>query len=275
MDLAAAARFSARRRQFVAAVNESVDHVLAVSRRVAELTVEHGIDPERVRTLYIGTRFARQEAPQRDEPAAAERAARGVLRLVYLGYMRRDKGFYFYLQALAKMPPRLAQRLQLVFATRIWDAGAYARIRRLAHRFDAVTLYDGYTHAQLPGILAGVDLGVVPVLWEDNLPQVAIECVASGVPVLTSDRGGARELLDCPALVFKAGSVADFHARLEAILDDPALLRSALARRRALWAPEEHYERLRDEVYLETAPGRPQPVWTSRPVSIREMEVPQ
>jgi hypothetical protein len=75
------------------------------------------------------------------------------------------------------------------------------------------------------------------------------------VPVLTSDRGGARELLDCPALVFKAGSRADLYARLRAVLDDPDLLQSAVAGRMRLYTPDEHYDRLRREVYRGAAPA--------------------
>lgn len=254
LDAAAAERFAQRRRLFVDALNTHADHVLAVSRRVAELAAGFGIDPARVRTLYIGTRFAQADSPFESAPPGGVHAPRvpaegGVLRVAYLGYMRRDKGFYFFLDALEKMPAGLAGRLGLVFAAKLWDRHAYERIKRMAHRFAAVSFYDGYTHARLPRILAGVDLGIVPVLWEDNLPQVAIECVGSGVPVLTSDRGGARELLDCPSLVFKAGSYADFYARLRAILEDPELLRTALARRAPLFTPQEHYDRLRAECY--------------------------
>jgi glycosyltransferase involved in cell wall biosynthesis len=264
LDAAGAARFAARRRLFVDALNAHADHVLAVSRRVAELAVGFGVDPAKVQTLTIGTRYARAQsaspAAGRGSPAGpAARGPRPAIRIAYLGYMRRDKGFYFYLRALEKMPAGLARRLGLVFAAKVTDLHAYHRIKRMAHRFDAVTFYDGYTHAQLPRILSGVDLGVVPVLWEDNLPQVAIECVASGVPVLTSDRGGARELLDCPALVFKAGSRADFYARLRAVLDDPALLRTALAGRARLDTPEEHYDRLRAGCYRAAGPDGPRP----------------
>ena len=39
-----------------------------------------------------------------------------------------------------------------------------------------------------------VNLGIVPPLWEDNLPQVAIEMISNGIPVLTSMNGGAKEL---------------------------------------------------------------------------------
>jgi glycosyltransferase involved in cell wall biosynthesis len=251
LDPATAARFAARRRLYVDALNAHADHVVAVSRRTADLAVGFGIDPRKVRTQYIGTRFAGPHAPR---GVAQPAGPAGVLRIAYLGYMRRDKGFYFFLDALRKMPAGMAGRLGLVFAAKVWDRHAYERIKRMAHRFASVSFYDGYTHAQLPRILSGVDLGIVPVLWEDNLPQVAIECVGSGIPVLTSDRGGARELLDFPALVFKAGSVTDFHARLRAVLNDPSVLRTALAGRVRLLTPEEHYANLREGYYQAPTP---------------------
>ena len=50
----------------------------------------------------------------------------------------------------------------------------------------------------------------MPVLWEDNLPQVALEIMSHGVPVLTSDRGGAQELSGNPDFVFAAGQTLAF-----------------------------------------------------------------
>ncbi|MGH7227520.1 MAG: glycosyltransferase, partial [Gemmataceae bacterium] len=208
LDPAEAARFAARRRIFVDALNTFADHVLAVSRRVAELTVGFGIDPAKVRTLYIGTSFAKA-TPNAPLRVAAKRS--DSLRIAYLGYMHRDKGFFFFLRALQRMPADLARRLAVTFAVKMGDQSAHQRIKRMAHRFASVTFYDGYTHQQLPTILSTIDIAVVPVLWEDNLPQVAIECVASGVPVLTSDRGSAQELLRCPQLVFRAGSYTQLY----------------------------------------------------------------
>jgi glycosyltransferase involved in cell wall biosynthesis len=257
-----ASRFAERRRYCVAAINSYVDHVLAVSARVAQMAVQYGIQPTKVRTEYIGTRFSTaidSDGARQGRPIQATRRSGNTIRILYPGYMRRDKGFYFYLAALEKAPPEIASRLELIFATKISDPLAYARIRNMAHRFESVTYYNGYTHAQLPQILANVDLAVVPVLWEDNLPQVAIECVASGVAILTSDRGGARELLDSPELVFKAGSRIDFYSQLEGILQNPGLLRSALARRRPLLSPEQHYERLRSSVYQSSPAGSANP----------------
>jgi glycosyltransferase involved in cell wall biosynthesis len=253
-----AREFASRRDQFVTALNTYVDHVLAVSERVEQIAANHGIDRARLATLYIGTKFANRVSalPRHGDLIQTRRPAQShALRVLYPGYMRRDKGFYFYLDALSKMPERLANRLHLVFATKISDPFAYERVKCMSHRFDAVTFFNGYTHSQLPRILQDVDLGIVPVLWEDNLPQVAIECVASGVPILTSDRGGARELLNSPAMVFRAGSYADFFAKLGAILDNPQLLQTAMAGRSTLFTPEQHYDRLRSEIYRRTTVG--------------------
>jgi glycosyltransferase involved in cell wall biosynthesis len=246
LDPAAAERFAERRRVFVKALNAYADWILPVSQRVAELTVGFGIEPAKVQTLYIGTRFAEQK---RSEDVRCRRSASEPFRLAYLGYMRRDKGFYFYLKALEKMPASLARRLAITFAAKIVDPHAYAWIKLMAHRFASVTFYDGYTHTQLHDLLAGIDVAIVPVLWEDNLPQVAIECVASGVPILTSDRGGAQELLGCRDLVFRAGSRRDLYAKLRGILDDPTILSTALAGRARLYTSRQHYERLREHFY--------------------------
>jgi glycosyltransferase involved in cell wall biosynthesis len=261
-----AAHFASRRRLFVTALNTYVDHVLAVSRRVAELVVGFGIDPAKVQTLYIGTRFAEEKrerknelptssinCPMRDRSHSAASPVGSPLHIAYLGYMRRDKGFFFFLNALEKMPKALAGRLALTFAARIANPHAYQRIKRMAHRFTSVAFYNGYTHSQLRDILSTIHLAVVPVLWEDNLPQIAMECVLSGVPILTSNRGGAQELLHCPELTFQAGSRTDFYRKLQGILDNPNILSNALAGRMRLYTPHEHYTLLREKYYLGTA----------------------
>jgi len=87
LDPVEAARFARRRRRFVDALNTYADHILAVSQRVAELTVSFGIDPTKVQTLYIGTRFApsASHCPQPAIRPTENRTAGGGLRMAYLG----------------------------------------------------------------------------------------------------------------------------------------------------------------------------------------------
>lgn len=208
--------FAKRRRDMVALINAHCDLVLCVSERVAEIAAQHGIRREILRTSYIGTAEARKFAETAPRPAILR--PDGTLALGYLGYMRRDKGFYFLLEALEKMPPRLTERLHVVVAARASDPAAVERLGALSDRYASISFADGYTHDTLDDILAQVDVGVIPVLWEDNLPQVAIEMHARHIPLLTADLGGARELARHPAMVFRAGDREDFQRRIEALL---------------------------------------------------------
>jgi glycosyltransferase involved in cell wall biosynthesis len=88
----------------------------------------------------------------------------------------------------------------------------------MAYKYRNIRIIDGYTHKTLDAVLEGVNLGVVPVLWEDNLPQVAIEMAARGITLLTSDRGGAQEIGNNPEFVFKAGSKRDFCVKLQRLI---------------------------------------------------------
>lgn len=209
--------FAQRRQRMTALINTNVDQVLCVSDRVRQIAEHHGLDPHKMQTCLIGTRAAQAWDQTRPQPAFL--APDGSLKLVYLGYMRRDKGFYFLMQALNALPVTLVQRVHLTVAARTGEADAMALLAVARGRLASLTHVDGYAHDDLPDILRGADLGVVPPLWEDNLPQVAIEMHARHIPLLTSDKGGAQELGNCPELVFRAADAADFQRVLTAVLE--------------------------------------------------------
>lgn len=209
-----AGSFVGRRMGLVRLINSNCDLVHAVSQRTRDILVREGIDAAKLWTGYIGTKVAAQVVPtQRRRNLARD----GEVHIAFLGYMRRDKGFYFLLDALEQLDLELATRISLTVAARMSDEAAFRRLEQLGFRLKSVTHYDGYSHADLDVILRDVDVGVVPVLWEDNLPQVAIEMVSKGRPIITSDLGGAQELCDNKAFVFEAGCVDGFAAVLSAL----------------------------------------------------------
>lgn len=196
--------FRNRRRSAIDLMNSHVDLNLAVSSRVARIIRDAGVDSRSIRVCYIGTKMAEgfAKVPKRKTPLTP-----GMLSICYLGYMRADKGFYFFLDALERMPNEIAQKLCVKIAARSYgNKESIDRIATLRSRFARVDHLEGYSHDQLEGILQDVDLGVVPVLWEDNLPQVALEIMSQGIPLLTSNRGGAQELGANGDFVFEAGS---------------------------------------------------------------------
>ena len=215
--------FQWRRERMLDALNRT-DAVLCVSDRVSELARRYGVRPDLVQTSYIGSPQSDRFAETEPRPSLVR--PDGTVRFAYLGYMRHDKGFFFLLDALESLPPRIAQRVHLVLAAKRADHWTMVRIDRLKRRFASIDYHDGYGHDDLDAILEDVDVGIVPVLWEDNLPQVAIEMHARHIPLLTSNLGGARELGNFPPMVFEAGDINAFHAKVTSILEGHISARS-------------------------------------------------
>ncbi len=208
------AYFATREQKMVNIINDSFDAVLCVSQRVKTLALAAGISPDKCKVSYIGTGFYKNPIPVHI-PAEAP-----VLRLAYLGYANRLKGFEFLLSALEQCPDALLAKLDLLIAARGLDSAASARLSALGRKIQGMTIHNGYTHAELADLLGNVDLGIVPVVWEDSLPQVAIEFVCNGVPIVTSDLGGAREIASNPDFEFKAGDTLGFLDLIENFASD-------------------------------------------------------
>ena len=63
---------------------------------------------------------------------------------------------------------------------------------------DRVRLIGPKPHAELPALFAAADVMALPSASE-GLANVWVEAIASGTPIVISDIGGAREVVDRPA----------------------------------------------------------------------------
>ena len=115
--------------------------------------------------------------------------------------------------------------------------------KRLA-LFHSVEIIHGYSHRDLPVILKGAHLGLVPVLWEDNLPQIAIEMVAYGVPILCSRAGGASELCTSDQFSFAAGNTKEFIEKLTYLEEHRVALAEYWEHHSSLTTMQKHIEKL-------------------------------
>lgn len=246
-------RFKRRRETMVATINQHVDRVLCVSRRVREIAGRYGIDAVKTKTEYIGSEHARRFAANPNpRPLVGED---GRITICYLGYMRRDKGFFFLLDSLEKLPKKIARRFTIVIAAATADPHTMARVHALSDRFGSLVHHDGYTPDMLDEILEPVTLGIVPVLWEDNLPQVAIEMHARKITLLTSDRGGAQELSGHADWRFTAGSTKALVAKLRWVAESKPDMTSYWRHALIPPTPEQHVETLLRHYQELTAPS--------------------
>lgn len=216
-------------------INKYADIVLAVSKRVGEILHKNGIDPTKIKTSYIGTKFA--------DNAKGYNIAKESrpFTIAYLGYERIDKGYFFLLDALEQLDKDIAEKINVVLAVKNIHAKlAYEKLKN----FNNIKIYNGYTHYQLADILSNVNLGIVPVLWEDNLPQVSIEMVACGVPILCSSFGGASELCESELFKFKGADDEEFRQKLCNLVNNPDLLQDYWKNHNGLMTMDGHIKEL-------------------------------
>lgn len=218
-------------------INKNCDHILAVSKRVYEIAKENGIDESKMQVSYIGTQIAERQI-RRPRTQATD-----IMRIVFLGsdINYEEKGFPFLLDALNKMPEKYAARIEIVLTVK---QAEHAEIYSMLKNFRSVKVKQGYTHAELPMLFEGANLSIVPVLWEDNLPQIAIESVAFGVPVLASSAGGASELSDSDLFCFKCGDAEDMLSKIIHFLDKPEELYTYWEHHHGLVTMEQHVREL-------------------------------
>ncbi len=224
-------------------VNKYIDSILAVSDRTKEIAIENGIDKTKITTEYIGTAVAEKAKNKLHKTSKHE-----GFTVAYMGYFDRAKGFDFLIESLEKIPNELAKKINFVCYAKIKkdsDKSYVDRINNLKDKFKNAEYHNGYTHDQFDSIMSSIDLGIVPVIWEDNLPQVAIEYAAYGVPVLTSSLGGAHELSSEQSFVFEANNTTDFYTKLEKIIEKPSLQKMYFDKSIKLTTNSEHVQNLR------------------------------
>lgn len=204
------------RRLNIQMVNTYSDAELCVSRRVMDIATLQGVDSSKCIVSYIGTQAASSSLCH-----CRTATNTPVFTILFMGSGAPEKGLSVLLSALERMD---SSQSSIVFkvAASIDDASILQRIESLRSRLAGVVHYNGYTHQDFGQIMQDVNLGVVPPLWEDNLPQVAIEMIAHGIPVVTSNHGGAQELNSHPGFLYS--SEDELLQRLMTIRDHRHLL---------------------------------------------------
>ncbi len=204
------------RRQNVKMVNSFSDGELCVSHRVMDIATSHGINSSKCIVSYIGTLAASSYLGQCRTAVNSP-----VLTILFMGSAAPEKGLDTLLSALECIDSSRCT-IALKVAAGIDDVTVLRRLDVLGHHLAGVIHYNGYTHQDFGQIMQDVNLGVVPPLWEDNLPQVAIEMIAHGIPIITGIHGGAQELNTHPCFLFTDSS--DLQGKIEQICNHRNLL---------------------------------------------------
>jgi L-malate glycosyltransferase len=177
--------------------NRAVDGVVAISIGVADSLAAAGVDRERVTVVHSGVDCDHFRPPTPDERAEASRAL-GIsdddIVISAIGALEQRKGHRHLIEAIGAL---IAANKSLKL--RCFIAGQGSINRLLQNEVAIVRCGD---RIKLPGriddareILWASDMFAMPSLKE-GLGVAALEAMASGLPVIASDVGGLREVVE-------------------------------------------------------------------------------
>ena len=173
------------------------------------------IDADQISVIYNGVDAARASSP-RDEPPV----------ILFAGRLTEQKNPLLLLQAFRRLPSKLQQKCEVHFAgegplqfpleEELKNGQLSDCVKLLGHRLDIAALMQRAT------------VLVLPSKWE-GLPNVVLEAMAAGLPVIATAVDGIQELLEDGVTGWLVPS------------DDEAALSEAI--QEALTAPETRRQR--------------------------------
>jgi glycosyltransferase involved in cell wall biosynthesis len=195
-----------------------LDTVFVNSEEYRQSWIKHGLNPARLKILPRGL-DTELFHPARRKPAFFEKfgACNGEVRLLYVGRISREKD----LDLLAAAYRRLRDEglpVQLFIVGHGPYSDAFAK--SLPEAF-----FTGYLRGnELATAYASADIFVFPSTT-DTFGNVILEAQACGLPVVVSDSGGPKELVEDNAngLITKSHDVDDLARAIRALVTDPAL----------------------------------------------------
>jgi len=188
-----------------------------------ELVAMFDVPPQRVTVAHLGVSPAFR--PRSPEETAVTLRALGLQHGHYLlsvGTIEPRKNIGHLLAAFARLPAALRDGFPLVIAgARGWRAADLKRELRLLADRGQIRFLGHAPAADLPNLYAGAAAFIFPSLSEGfGLPP--LEAMASGVPVLASDRAALREVVGDAGLAFDPEQPQDTALKIAAILEDSA-----------------------------------------------------
>ncbi len=201
-----------------------VDHFIAPSRYLRDSFVKWGIPEEKITYLDYGFPIPEVRKKNRAEPAP--------VRFAFMGTLMPHKGADLLVEAFRRLEPGRAL-LKIYGDLNVHPAFSKALQNRGRHQGIS---FEGFLPPEkVSEAYQDIDALVVPSRWFENSPLTIHEALLQGVPVLTADLGGMKELIrdGVNGHLFEPGSVESLSAVLRKFLEhpdafEPEALRSSL-----------------------------------------------
>jgi len=120
--------------------------------------------------------------------------------LLYVGRLNALKGVHVLIEAFNQIHERLPHTRLIIAGSSFFGGAAKtsyeASLVTLAQPIADAIIFTGYIpHDQLKYLYSAVDIVILPSVWQDPCPLVALEAMASGTCLIATEAGGVVEVV--------------------------------------------------------------------------------
>lgn len=205
------------RLEYLRGVFDDIDLIIAPSRFLIDTFARNGFPAHRIHLQRHGIDTSwlpsLQPRPVGEHP-----------RLAYVGQLDPIKGVDLLVKAFKSQLPGSSAELR-IHGDAKKNPGFASRLRALAEGSPAVSFMGPFERSQVAEVYSAVDAVVVPSIWYENAPVVIAEALAAGKPVIASDLGSIRELVEheVNGLLFERGNEQALEEAIRRFTRDAAL----------------------------------------------------
>ncbi|HNQ49907.1 MAG TPA: glycosyltransferase [Candidatus Omnitrophota bacterium] len=196
----------------------TVDFFICPSRHMADSLEKAGFSHDKIRVIPYGIQTARFKRSR------AVLSNGKMFTFGYVGYLGPHKGVEILLRAFDLLRNKDRAVVDLVlcgyertYLKQITDMCAGLGISR------RVRFYSRLPNTRIDAAYSKINCFVLPSIWPENHPVSITEAMASGIPVIASDIGGTRELVEDrkTGLLFPCGDASKLAECMERFIENP------------------------------------------------------
>jgi len=201
-------------------LTNSSDVYVAVSDLVAEKIKTYGLKSNRIVISPLGMDVYNADYLRLGRSKV--RPQHKYLRVAYVGYGTKAKGFDLFCQSLLSLASEYDGTIEIHIVAKLHFSQTKI-LNSLKKRYKVI-LTMGYERDNLPRITSNFDVAIVPSIWWETFNQVAYEMIMNGVPVIVSDSVGIATYLN-QEFVFKSEDSQSLQGLICKIVDGDITLK--------------------------------------------------
>jgi glycosyltransferase involved in cell wall biosynthesis len=198
-----------------------VEQFVVLNETARRMLVANGAPAAKLTLNRLGLSQASVPAKQAPEVQPTERP----VRFGYLGRIHPTKGLTDLARAIARTPRAIDFRLEIRGPELDAASRAFGNsVRDTIGDDPRVSFEPAVPPAEVPRVLAALDVLVVPSLWFENGPTIALEAMAAGTPIVATRVGNLAEIIDdeVNGRLIEPSNIAGLSEALIAIAQHPS-----------------------------------------------------